>query len=449
MEEWLDHLKSKIEQKSIGVSVFGMGYVGLPLIVQASMNSKITGYGVDINDNKIKLLKSGKSYIDDLSDEQLKKSIENGIIYTSNAEEAIKNTDLSIICVPTPVNEHGIPKLDYIYNVAHSIGQNVSKFNKKHIIVLESTTYPTTTEIDVRNIMEKYELKLGVDYELAFSPERIDPGNKKYQVNNIPKVLGATSPKSTAVIKSFYETLIGTKIIEASSPKVAEFTKLFENIFRQVNIALVNELAQLAEKMQIDMFEVIKLASTKPFGFLPHYPGPGLGGHCIPVDPYYLSFIAKKYKFQTKFIEIASEINENMDEHTFKLISIALNRMKKPVKDSCITIMGYSYKNDIADVRNSPAIPIAHKLVQNGARIQICDNIVDRNIVPYPIVDETEIINSDLVVIITPHSYINWVNLIKSLPENVPVVDTRGVIPNELLRSNDIALGKPIKELNK
>jgi UDP-N-acetyl-D-glucosamine dehydrogenase len=448
MDNWINNLISNFEKKTGSISVFGLGYVGLPIAVVTAKNENMTVFALDIDTTKINSIKNNSSYIEDISDEKIKIANLNGMITTNNASEAIQNSDISIICVPTPVDSFGIPKLNFIYDVVEEIARALlKKKEKKHIIVLESTTYPTTTEIDVKNILEKYDLELHIHFELAFSPERIDPGNRKYSLENIPKLLGATSKTTFNLLKMYYEDIIGTKIVQASTPRVAEFTKLFENIFRQVNIALVNELATLAEKMQIDIFEVINLAATKPFGFLPHYPGPGLGGHCIPVDPYYLQYISKKYKSTLKFIDIASEINEGMDDHVLKLVNLALNRVNKSISGSKITLFGYSYKPNVSDLRNSPAIPISVKLRDLGSTVKICDKLVDNNKVDFPIVDEEYAINnSTLILIITPHSYFNWDQIISSLPEDLPVVDTRGVLTDKVYRKNDIALGRPIKE---
>ncbi len=442
-------IKSKLENKEGSISVFGLGYVGLPIAIVTAKNDNMKVYAVDISTEKINSIQRAISYIEDVSDEDIFNANKNGLVTSVDHEQAILESDISIICVPTPVDAFGIPKLDYIYDVTEALGKLISmKQNKKHIIVLESTTYPTTTEVEIRSILEKYGLALHENFELAFSPERIDPGNKDFNVENIPKILGTTSENTFDVVRTYYEGIIGTQIVKASSPRVAEFTKLFENIFRQVNIALVNELATLAEKMQIDMFEVIELAKTKPFGFLPHYPGPGLGGHCIPVDPYYLQYISKKYKSTLKFIDVASDINEGMDDHVIGLIHLALNRISKSISGSNITLFGYSYKPNVSDLRNSPAIPISNKLRDLGANVQICDSLVSPDSVKYPIINEIDAKkNSTLIVIITPHAYFNWPQIIETLDENIPIVDTRGVLPNEMYRKYDIALGRPIKEL--
>ncbi len=447
MERLLERISKGLDDYKISVSIVGLGYVGLPLAVKAAMNSNVKVYGIDYDINKVEMLKSNKSYIEDISDDELRSIPKNNIKFTNNYDEAIKKSDITIICVPTPVDVHGTPNLEYIYNSTEEIAKILKEAKKKHIIVLESTTYPTTTEVEIKNKLEAYGLKMHLDFELCFSPERIDPGNKQFGVQNIPKILGATSDTVLNTVKKFYEKIIGTKIVVASSARVAEFTKLFENIFRQVNIALVNELAVLAEKMQIDMFEVIELASTKPFGFLAHYPGPGLGGHCIPVDPYYLSHIAKEYKSSIKFIDISTDVNEKMDEHVLSLVNIALNRVKKSINGTNITIIGYAYKPNVSDMRNSPAIPISNKLRELGGNISICDKLIDQNRIDFPIVEIDDTYKTtDLYLIITPHSYFDFTNIIKAIPLIVPIVDTRGNIANYLYRDVDVALGKPIKE---
>ncbi|MCY3414223.1 MAG: nucleotide sugar dehydrogenase [Candidatus Heimdallarchaeota archaeon] len=449
MQQWISTLSEKIAKKSVSISVIGLGYVGLPLVVKAGIHPDTKVYGLDLDQRKLNHLEDNHSYIEDISDEEIKTAKANNTIFLSDYETAILHSDISIICVPTPVDKHGVPDLKYIYLSVDAIGKELKKSGKKHIIILESTTYPTTTEVIMKEELEKFGLSLHEDFELCFSPERIDPGNRTYGVHNIPKILGATSDETQAVIKQFYETIVGMTIIEASSPRIAEFTKLFENIFRQVNIALVNELAVLAEKMQIDMFEVIKLASTKPFGFLAHYPGPGLGGHCIPVDPYYLLHISKEYKSSLKFIDIASTVNENMDNHVINLVSIALNRVKRPINGSTIAIFGYAYKPNVADLRNSPAIPISEKLLDLGAKVVVCDSHVEADEVPHEILKETEAMKvADLILIITPHDYFNFEDVLNNIGDEVPIVDTRGNIPNTRLRKIDVALGKAIKEFD-
>ncbi|MDH5644881.1 MAG: nucleotide sugar dehydrogenase [Candidatus Heimdallarchaeota archaeon] len=443
---WQLKLLDKLISKEIGVSIFGMGYVGLPIAVNASETLKNLIYGIEISDSKLQLLKSAKSYIDDISNEELSHAITNGVVFTNNVKEAITNSSISIICVPTPVDNAGFPNLQYIFQVAASIASEIKAKKDSHIVVLESTTYPTTTEGEVNQIFVDAGLLLHQDYELCFSPERISPGDKSFNLTNIPKILGTTSDDSYQLIKYFYEEIIGTTIVKASSPRAAEMTKLFENIFRQVNIALVNELAILSEKMQIDMFEVINLAATKPFAFLAHYPGPGLGGHCIPVDPYYLSYIAKKYHSSTNFIDLASQINSQMTDHTIKLIQLALNRVNKSYTASTIGILGYSYKPNIMDIRNSPAIPIINSLKKLGANILICDDIIESN--PLLTTNDLDYVlnKSDVVVIITPHNYFDWTKIMNNLRPSQPIVDTRGVIPYTQFRPIDVGLGRPIDE---
>jgi len=439
------YFKEKLENKEIKISIFGLGYVGLPLFVNLMKIKKDT-IGFDIDDTKLTKLKNKLSYIDDVENSEIEELILKKENLSDDYEFTIFNSDISFIALPTPVNLHGVPDLDAIYEVIRNIGIMIKRKKSPHIIVLESTTYPSTTDVDLNDILKSMDLMEDSDYALVYSPERIDPGNKNFNVTNIPKLVGTSNDNAFAVTQKIYNEYLGINIFRASSARVAEFTKLFENIFRQVNIALVNELSLLAEKLQIDMFEVVNLASTKPFGFLPHYPGPGLGGHCIPVDPYYMSHIAKKYYFNTKFINLSSEVNDSMRDHTVNLIKLGLSRVNKSINGANIGILGYSYKPNISDSRNSPAKIICEKINNLGGEVLIHDEYIEKNInLNFKSLEEIEKF-SDIIVIITPHSNIDYEKLIRRLDIKIPLIDTRGTIPFEMYRKFDIGLGRPIDE---
>ena len=354
----------RIKNKKASIGVIGLGYVGLPLVIEFAKKG-FTVFGFDIDDKKIEMLKSWKSYIKHIDLKDLK-----GRNFTPTSDfTKLKSVDCIIICVPTPLNKYREPDMTYVFNTAKTISQNM---RREQLIVLESTTYPGTTDEDVRRILEESGLKAGKDFYLAFSPEREDPNNQNFKTNQIPKVVGGYDKESLEVAKTLYDQIVA-KTVPVSSTKVAEATKLLENIYRAVNIALVNELKILFDRMGIDIWEVIDAAKTKPFGFQAFYPGPGIGGHCIPVDPFYLTWKAREYDFSTRFIELAGEINISMPYYVVQKTIEALNERGKSIKGAKILILGMAYKKDVDDMRESPSLVIYELFEKKGAVVDYND----------------------------------------------------------------------------
>jgi UDP-N-acetyl-D-glucosamine dehydrogenase len=373
----LDQLKQKIEQRQARVGIIGLGYVGLPLaLLYSEQKFRVTGF--DIDARKVETLAKGGSYIYRIVPEEIQAAKANGFSATADFSQ-LTAMDAIIICVPTPLNEYHEPDLSFITNTTHAIAPHL---RAGQLVVLESTTYPGTTEEVMVPILEKenkHGLKaargasMGADeFLVAFSPEREDPGNTTVARRDIPKVVGGMSPQASELARAFYGAIFN-RTVPVSSPAAAEMTKLLENIYRCVNIALVNELKMLCLRMGIDIWEVIEAASTKPFGFHPFYPGPGLGGHCIPVDPFYLSWKAKEWDFRTRFIELAGEINTNMPYHVLASVTGALNSHKKSVNGARVLVLGVAYKKDIDDLRESPSLTIIELLQKQGAQVSYHD----------------------------------------------------------------------------
>ena len=425
-------LKSKIEQRQARVAVIGLGYVGLPLaLLYSEQGFPVTGF--DIDELKVSTLNAGGSYIFRITAPEIQRARSQGLSATSDYSQ-IERMDAVIICVPTPLNEYHEPDLSYITGTAESIAPHLQP---GQLVILESTTYPGTTEEVLVPILEKgnkRNLKASRDGEssgdsffVAFSPEREDPGNQTVARRDIPKVVGGLDPAASELAGALYGAIFN-RIVPVSSPAAAEMTKLLENIYRCVNIALVNELKLLCLRMGIDIWEVIEAASTKPFGFHPFYPGPGLGGHCIPVDPFYLSWKAKQWDFRTRFIELAGEINTNMPYHVLESVGRALNQHKKALNGSKVLVLGVAYKKDIDDLRESPALTIIELLQKEGAQVSYND--------PYfPVVGRgrkydlqmkcTPLENLgqyDCVLIVTDHSDYDYERIVR---ESSLVVDTR------------------------
>jgi UDP-N-acetyl-D-glucosamine dehydrogenase len=410
-----------IFSKSAKVGIIGLGYVGLPLACTiAKAGFKVTGF--DKSREKVNKVNKGFSTINDVSSELLKDLTERGRLSATQDFNLLKEVDVVCICVPTPLSVYKEPDLSYVESAVKEVYRNL---NGKKLIILESTTYPGTTREKVLAYLEK-KGKVGKDFFLAYSPERVDPGNKKYTIENTPKIVGGVTPRCTELATLFYSQFV-KKVFPVSSPESAEMTKLFENIFRVVNIALVNELMMLCDRMGINIWEVIEAASTKPFGFMPFYPGPGIGGHCIPIDPFYLSWKARAYNFPTEFIELAGKINERMPYYVVEKASEYLNEVGKSIKGSHILIIGVAYKKDISDTRESPALKIIEILMKRGSNISYHDpyvpeikvsgkNFTSQNL-------SREVLNSsDLVIIITDHSNVNY-ELIKD--ESSLILDMR------------------------
>lgn len=366
----LSGLNEKIQNKRIIIGIVGQGYVGFPLAMAFAASVKVVGF--DVNERTISMLKAGKSHIIDIKDNQLQQHL-NKTYFPSMSVSDLAECDVIIICVPTPLKGDKIPDLSYIISAAKEIA---SILHKDQYVVLESTTYPgTTNEVLIPILEEGSGLVAGKDFGVAFSPERIDPGNKQFTIDMVPKVVGGMNLAITEVICSVYNIAI-PQIVPVSSTQVAESVKMVENIFRHVNIALANELALIFEKMDVNTWEVMDAAATKPYGFMPFYPGPGIGGHCIPLDPYYLSYKAKKYGVIPRFIETAGEINTYMEIHVINLASDGLKRVGKEVRGSKIAVLGLAYKKDIDDVRESPSLAIIEELVNMGADVRVYDPFV-------------------------------------------------------------------------
>ncbi|MGI6091333.1 MAG: nucleotide sugar dehydrogenase [Saccharofermentanales bacterium] len=363
-------LLEKIKAKRIVVGVLGLGYVGLPLAVEkAKVGFKTIGF--DVQAKKVEMVNRGENYIGDVVDADLKEIVEKGLLKATTDFSFIKDVDFVAICVPTPLDTYQQPDISYVA----SSTREVSKYLKKgSMVVLESTTYPGTTEELLKPILEEGSgLKCGTDFYLGFSPERVDPGNLIYNTKNTPKVVGAIGEDALEVISAMYRAVLEGEVHTVSSPAVAEMEKILENTYRNINIGLVNEIAMLCNKMDINIWEVIEAASTKPYGFQAFYPGPGLGGHCIPLDPYYLSWKAREYGFHTSMIESSMMINDRMPEYCVERSSQILNRFKKSLNGSKILILGVAYKRDINDYRESPALNVLHKLLDTGAEVDFYD----------------------------------------------------------------------------
>ncbi len=416
-------LENKIKNKTAEIGVVGLGYVGLPLALAfAEAGFSVTGF--DSEQDRANKINRGISYLLDIDEKRLKKIVSGGLFKATTSKSDLGRVDVIIICVPTPLTRTKEPDLTYIIDATRDIFRFL---RRGHLVILESTTYPGTTREVVLPILQNTGLKCGDDYFLTFSPERIDPGNRKFSVRNTPKVVGGMEPNSTRLAALLYFH-VSDKVIEVSSPEAAEMDKVFENVFRSVNIALTNELAQLCEKMNISVWEVIKAASSKPFGFMAFYPGPGVGGHCIPLDPYYLSSKAKEYNFHTRFIELAAEINENMPEYIVTRISEALNTHSKSLKGSKVLVLGVTYKKDIEDLRESPSEHVIQLLLGKKAEVDYNDPYIPQlrindKLMKSVKIDKKSLATYDCVVITTDHSLYD----LQFIIDNCKLVfDTRG-----------------------
>ena len=421
MKSLTEKLEKKIKDKKAKIGIIGMGYVGIPLGLEfAGTGFSVTGF--DNDSARVKDINAGKQVIKHISAKSMKEFVKKNNGSSTNKFSETGNMDCLIICVPTPLDVHEQPDMSYIESASKEIGKNLKK---GQLIVLESTTYPGTTREIVKPILEKSELKAGKDFFLAYSPEREDPGNKEFSVSAIPKVMGGLTDDCLQLTSDLYKKIV-SETVEVSSLETAEATKLMENIFRAVNIAMVNELKLVLSRMGVNIWEVIDAAKTKPFGFMPFYPGPGMGGHCIPIDPFYLSWKAKEYNTEAKFIELAGEINRKMTEHIAHRIGRALNDDKKSIRGSKILIVGVAYKKDIADVRESPALRIIDLLKYKGAKINYHDPYVE-NMDSLKSLDLTKDIieEQDAIVITTDHTSIDYASLGKYAKL---IVDTRNIM---------------------
>lgn len=403
------NLLDRIKNRQALVAVIGLGYVGLPLAVEyARQGYQVTG--IDTNTERIKQLRAGASYIMDVSSQEVEQVIKSRRFTPTTDYSQLKEVDAISICVPTPLRKTKDPDISYITAVIERIKKHM---HRDILIILESTTYPGTTEELVCSEIESLGYRVGQDFFVAFSPERVDPGNDLYKTNNTPKVIGGLTPRCTELAEALYSSVVN-QVVTVSSPRVAEMVKLLENTFRSVNIALVNEMALLCNRMNIDIWEVIQAAATKPFGFMPFYPGPGTGGHCIPLDPMYLSWKAKDYDFYHRFIELACDINGNMPRYLVSRISDTLNKCRKCLNGARILLLGMAYKKDVNDIRESPALELYYLLESSGAQVDFHDDLVGRFVHKNEAVIESTPISAeilrtyDLAVLTTNHSYFDY-----------------------------------------
>lgn len=401
-----ESLVYKIINKTAIIGVIGLGYVGLPLAVESAVNGyKVIGF--DIQEKKVNMINQGINYISDVENSILKEMVNKEMLSATSDFQFIKDIDIVIICVPTPLDKYQQPDISYVKSSTECVGKYL---HEDTLVILESTTYPGTTEELIMPILEKESgMKCEKDFYLAFSPERVDPGNLIYKTKNTPKVVGGIGRKSTKTASIFYENVLESTIYEVSSPKVAEAEKILENTYRNINIGLINEMAIICNKMNINIWEVIDAANTKPYGFQAFYPGPGLGGHCIPLDPYYLTWKAKEYNYHTRLIETSGEINNYMPQYIVERSAKILNKFNKSLNGSKILVLGIAYKSDIDDYRESPALKIIENLKNEGTDVKFFDPYIQvyrfENKDYYGVKLSKEILNdSDLVVITTAHS---------------------------------------------
>ncbi len=442
-------LHDKITNRTARIAVIGLGYVGLPLAT-AFAKAGFPTVGVDVDRRKVESIHAGRSYIADVPDDELAPHVQAGRLEATLDYKVLREVDAIFICVPTPYDAQRAPDLSFIRAACESI---LPRLRPGQLIVLQSTTYPGTTTEIVQPILERSGLKAGEDFYLAFSPERIDPGNKQWSAYNTPKVVGGLTPECTRLACELLSQM-GAPVHPVSSPHAAELTKLLENTFRAVNIALVNELALLAERMGIDLWEVIEAAKTKPFGFMPFRPGPGVGGHCIPVDPYYLSWKAREYDYYAEFIELAGEVNQAMPYHVVDLVSQALSLHKRPLLDARVLILGVAFKPDIDDARNSPAERIIELLLGRGARVRYHDPYVPRFHVGNDVfrrdplvlesvpLTEDEITTADCIVIVTGHHNLDYAQVVQHARLVVDTCNATATVSEH--RDKIVRLGAPL-----
>lgn len=432
-----EHLLKRIKKKEIVAGVIGLGYVGLPLAVEKAKSGFKT-IGFDIQTEKVDMVNQGHNYIGDVVDSDLADLVSTGMLSATEDFSFIKDVDFIAICVPTPLDKHQEPDISYVKNSAIEVSKYLTSGT---IVVLESTTYPGTTEELIKPILEQGSgLICGQDFYLGFSPERVDPGNLVYKTKNTPKVVGACSPDGAEVISAMYQAVLEGDVFTVSSPAVAEMEKILENTYRNVNIGLINEIGRLCNEMGISVWEVIDAAKTKPYGFQPFYPGPGLGGHCIPLDPYYLTWKAREYGFHTTLIENSMVINDGQPEYCVERAIKILNRHKKAMNGAKILMLGVSYKNDINDYRESPAIRVMEKLKKAGANVEYYDpwvpefkNIYGQSGKSIKNLNSDVIANYDLVIITAAHHNVDYEMVQKSAKA---IFDTKNVMKAIGERSN-------------
>lgn len=431
-----EQLIAKIKNKTAVVGVVGLGYVGLPLAVEKA-NAGFKTIGFDVQEEKVALVNKGHNYIGDVVDSELETLVKKGTLSATTDYSFINDLDFVAICVPTPLDAYKQPDISYVKTSGIEISKHLTK---GMIVVLESTTYPGTTEELLLPILEEGSgLKCGEDFYLAFSPERVDPGNLVYKTKNTPKVVGGVGKDATEIAAAMYRAVLNSDVFEASSPMVAEMEKILENTYRNINIGLANEMAIICHKMDIDVWEVIAAAKTKPYGFQAFYPGPGLGGHCIPLDPYYLTWKAREYDYHTKLIETAGIINDNMPEYVVERCSKILNRYKKALNGSKILILGVAYKQDIDDYRESPALKVIENFEKEGCVVEYYDPFIKeykykgRVKEGKPELSEEILKEADLVVVTTNHSNVNYVFVQEN---STAIFDTKNAMKNVEKRDN-------------
>jgi UDP-N-acetyl-D-glucosamine dehydrogenase len=425
-------LLAKIKNKTAVLGVVGLGYVGLPLAVEKAKAGYKT-IGFDMQEKKVHWVNEGRNYIGDIVDSDLREVVDGDLLHATCDFSFVKKVDAICICVPTPLDVYQQPDLSYVKKSTENIGKYL---HPGMLVVLESTTYPGTTEEIVKPILEKISgLKCGKDFFLAFSPERVDPGNLQYKIKNTPKVVGGMTSDCTEVAASLYRHILQGKVHIVSSPKVAEMEKIYENIFRHTNIALANEMAILCHKMGIDFWEVIEAAKTKPYGFMPFYPGPGIGGHCIPLDPFYLTWKAREYNYHTRLIELAGEINKYMPEYVVeRTVKILSKKFNKSLNSAKVLLLGVAYKKDIDDLRESPALEVIKKLEEEGAIASYYDPYIPEfinNGKKYKSLKKLtaeEVKEKDIIIITTAHSNVDYDMVTKNAKA---IFDTRNAIKND------------------
>ncbi len=406
-----DSIIKKIEARNLAIGIVGLGYVGLPLAVETAKAGFKT-IGFDIQTQKVEMINKGENYISDINDEELKFLVNNGMLSATEDFSLIGEVGFVAICVPTPLDAHQQPDISYVSESARAVGEHIKRGD---IIVLESTTYPGTTEELIKPILEERSgLKCEIDFYLGFSPERVDPGNQVYNTKNTPKVVGAIGEDALEIIAHMYRTVLDGDVFEVSSPAVAEMEKILENTYRNVNIGLINEIAIICEKIGIDVWEVIEAAKTKPYGFQPFYPGLGPGGHCIPLDPYYLTWKVREYGFHTSMIEAAAMINDRMPEYCVDRVVRILNKHKKSLNGSKVLVLGVAYKQDIDDYRESPALKFIHILDENGCEVSYYDPYVascvykGKTRVSLKKISKESLRQYDLIIIATAHTKVDY-----------------------------------------
>lgn len=426
--KYADELAAKIANRQASTGVIGLGYVGLPLaIVLAEAGFKVTGF--DISERKVSLLNSGKSDIDDIPDADVKNALVSGKLTATTDPKKIASMDTISICVPTPLSKTKDPDVSHILDAVQWVRDHMKKGT---LVVLESTTYPGTTEDLILPKLQETGMKVGKDFFLAFSPERVDPGNARYNTRNTPRVVGGVTPACTKIARAFYMQTL-PEVVTVSTTKAAEMVKLLENTFRSVNIALVNEVALMCDRLGLDVWEIIDAAATKPFGFMPFYPGPGLGGHCIPIDPHYLSWKLKSLNYYARFIELAGDINSQMPEYVVRrVVEMLSQRFAKAVNKSSVVVLGVAYKRDIKDIRESPALDVIKLLQDRGAKVLYNDpHVMEFNWRDGKLkstkLTATLLKKADVAIILTDHSQYNY----QWIVDNASVVfDTRNATKN-------------------